>query len=66
MATDGNFLQLVKREALKKCKNLVFLDHLFVKILKTKFASELSIDVMKHAQNKWGGNISSIHNVMEP
>ena len=33
---------------------------------KTKFALELSINVMKHTLHKWGGNISSIHNVIGP
>ena len=30
----------------------------------TKFALELSINVMKHTLHKWGGYISSIHNVI--
>ena len=33
---------------------------------KTKFALQLSINVMKHTLHKWGGNISSIHNVIGP
>ena len=33
---------------------------------KSKFALELSINVMKHTLHKWGSNISSIHNVIGP
>ena len=36
------------------------------KFPKTKFALQLSINVMKHTLHKWGGNISSIHNVIGP
>ena len=36
---------------------------LFVKFSKTKFALELSINVMKHTLHKWGGNISSTHTI---
>ena len=31
---------------------------------KQKFALQLAINVMKHTLHKWGGNISSIHNVI--
>lgn len=30
-----------------------------------KFALQLAINVMKHTLHKWGGNISTIHNVIE-
>ena len=36
------------------------------KFPKTKFALQLFINVMKHTLHKWGGNISSIHNVIGP
>ena len=36
------------------------------KFSKTRFALQLSINVMKHTLHKWGGNISSIHNVIGP
>ena len=32
---------------------------------KTKYAMQLAINVMKHTLHKWGGNISTIHNVIE-